>query len=186
MDPSVDLSTDLQAGTAHLILHIILDQITETTAILATMIHTTDKDTTATTIETEDTNTTQDTNREAITTRTGMIIIKIGTGLTTEGNLTNINTTETNQKHKSSLHTVRGFINFIKANPTTRDQFKSNKLATRKEYNNEVNESEIHTSNLDEVQQLTNEDKDIVFDALVAADYIDEIECTDGNSHQQA
>ena len=41
------------------------------------------------------------------------------------------------------MQTVRGFINFIKANPTTRDQFKSNKLAIGKEYNNKVNESEI-------------------------------------------
>ena len=69
------------------------------------MIHTTDKDITGITIETEDTNTTQDMNREAITTRTGMIIIKIETSLTTEGDLRNINTTETNQKHKSSLNT---------------------------------------------------------------------------------
>ena len=84
------------------------------------------------------------------------------------------------------MHTVRGFINFIKANPANRDQFKSNELATCKECNNKVNESEIHSSLLDEVQQLTNEDKDIIFDALVAADYIDEIECTDGNGHQQA
>ena len=84
------------------------------------------------------------------------------------------------------MQTVRGFINFIKANPTTRDQFKSTKLATCKEYNNEVNESEIHSSSLDQVQQLINEDKDIVFDALVAADYIDKIKCTDSNSHQQA
>ena len=73
------------------------------------------------------------------------------------------------------MQTVRGFINFIKANPTMRDQFKSNKLAIRKEYNNEVNESEIHSSSLDQVQQLINEDKDIVFNALVAANYIDEI-----------
>ena len=84
------------------------------------------------------------------------------------------------------MQMVRGFINFMKTNSTTRDQFKSNKLAIHKEYNNEVNESEIHSSSLDQVQQLTNEDKDIVFDALVVADYIDEIECTDGNSHQQA
>ena len=40
------------------------------------------------------------------------------------------------------MQTVRGFINLIKANPTTREQYKSNKLATRK-YDNEVNESEI-------------------------------------------
>ena len=82
------------------------------------------------------------------------------------------------------MQMVRGFINFIKANPTNREQFKSNKIATHKEYNNEVNESEILASNLDQVQQFIN--KDIVFDALVAADYIDQIDCTDDNSHQQA
>ena len=84
------------------------------------------------------------------------------------------------------MQMVRDFINFIKANPTNREQFKSNKIATCKEYNNEVNESEIHASNLDQAQQFINEDKDIVFDALVAADYIDKIDCTDDNSHQQA
>ena len=83
------------------------------------------------------------------------------------------------------MHTVRSFINFIKANPTSREQYKSNKLTTHKEYNNEVNESEIHSSSLHQVQQLINEDKDIVFDALVAADYIDEIECMDDNSHNK-
>ena len=31
------------------------------------------------------------------------------------------------------MQMVRGFINFIKANPTNREQFKSNKIATRKE-----------------------------------------------------
>ena len=49
-----------------------------------------------------------------------------------------------------------------------------------------MNESEIHTSSLEEVQQLINKDTDLVFDALVAADYIDEIDCTDGNSQQIA
>ena len=80
----MDLSTDLQAGTAHLIPHIILNQITETTVTPVAMTCTTDKDTTGTTIETEDTNTTQDMNRETKTTRTGMIIIKIEAGSTTE------------------------------------------------------------------------------------------------------
>ena len=100
----MDLSTDLQAGTAHLIPHIILDQITETTATPAAMTHTTDKDTTGTTIEIGDTNITQDINRETKTTKTGMITIKIETGSTTEGDQTNINITETNQRHKSSLN----------------------------------------------------------------------------------
>ena len=84
------------------------------------------------------------------------------------------------------MQMVRGFINFMKANPSTRDQFKLNKLAIHKIYNNEVNESEIHSSSLDQVQQFINEDKDLVFDALVAADYIDEVKCTEGNNHQQA
>ena len=92
----------------------------------------------------------------------------------------------TDQNIMEMMHTVRGFINFIKANPANRHQFKSNKVATHKYYNNEVNESEIHSRNLDEVQQLINKDKDIVFDVLVAADYINEIECTDSNGHQQA
>ena len=82
------------------------------------------------------------------------------------------------------MQTVRGFINLIKANPATREQYKSNKLATRK-YDNEVNESEIHSSSLDQVQ-FFNEDTDLVFDALVAADYIDKIDCTDGIRQQQA
>ena len=84
------------------------------------------------------------------------------------------------------MQMVKGFINLIKANPTTRDQYKSNKLAVCKEYDNEVNKSEIHSSNLDQVQQLINEDTDLVFDALVAADYIDKINCADGICQQQA
>ena len=90
------------------------------------------------------------------------------------------------QNMSEMLKTVRNFIDCMKANPTTREQFKTNKLTPCKEYNNEINESEINASNLDQVQQLINEDKDIVFDALVAADYIDEVDCTDGPNHQQA
>ena len=77
------------------------------------------------------------------------------------------------------MQTVKGFINLINANPTTREHYKSNKLASHK-YDNEVNESEIKSSSLDKVQQFFNEDTDLVFDALVAADYIDEIDCADG------
>ena len=51
------------------------------------------------------------------------------------------------------MQLVRGFINLIKANPTTREQYKSNKLATRK-YDNKVNESEIQSSSLEQVQQF--------------------------------
>ena len=89
------------------------------------------------------------------------------------------------QNMMEMMQTVRGFINLIKANPATREHYKSNKLATCK-YDNEVNESEIHSSSLDQVQQFFNEDTDLVFDALVAADYIDEIDCTDGIRQEQA
>ena len=84
------------------------------------------------------------------------------------------------------MQMLRGFINFMKANPSNRDQYKINKIATCKEYNNEVNESDIHSNNLDQVQQLINEDTDLVFDALVAAKYINEIKCKDGNKTQSA
>ena len=83
------------------------------------------------------------------------------------------------------MQTVRGFINLIKANHTTREQYKSDKLATHK-YDNDVNKSEIHSSSLDQVQQFFNEDADLVFDALVAADYINEIDCAEGICQQQA
>ena len=83
------------------------------------------------------------------------------------------------------MQMVRGFINLMKANPTTRELYKSNKLATHK-YNNEVNESEIQSSSLEQVQQFFNEDSDVIFNTLVAAHYIDEIECTDGICQQQA
>ena len=83
------------------------------------------------------------------------------------------------------MQTVRRFLNLIKANPTTREQYKSNKLAMRK-YDNEVNESEIQSSSLDQVQQFFNKDTDLVFDTLVSADYIDKIDCADGVCQPQA
>ena len=89
------------------------------------------------------------------------------------------------QNMMEMMQMVKGFINLIKANPTTRKQYKSNKLATHK-YDNEVNESEIQSSSLDQVQQVFNEDTDLVFDALVAADYIDEIDCADNVRQSQA
>ena len=73
----------------------------------------------------------------------------------------------------------------MKAHPTSRENFKTNKLPNRN-FSNEVNESEIYSSSLDQVQQVINEDTDLVFNALVAADYIDEIECTEANIQQNA
>ena len=71
-----------------------------------TVTHTTDRDITERTTGTGDTNQTKDTIRETKTTRTGMITIKIDTGSTTEGDPTNISTTETNRKHKPSSSTL--------------------------------------------------------------------------------
>ena len=55
-------------------------------------------------VEIEITSNNKDTNKEIRTTQTGMTITKIETGLTTEGDQTNTNTTETNTKPKSSLN----------------------------------------------------------------------------------
>ena len=79
------------------------------------------------------------------------------------------------------MQMVRNFINFMKTCPASREQFKSNKISPQN-FHNEVNESEIHTSSLEQVQQLINNDTDLVFDALVVANYMDKIECMDGSS----
>ena len=73
----------------------------------------------------------------------------------------------------------------MKAHPTSREHFKTNKLPNRN-FSNEVNESEIYSSSLDQVQQVINEDTDLIFDALGAADYIDEIKCMEAKSQQNA
>ena len=83
------------------------------------------------------------------------------------------------------MQTVRNFIAIMKTHPSSREQFKTSKISPGN-FNNEVNESEIHESSLKQVQQLVNEDTDLVFDALVAANYIDKIECTDSSSQQNA
>ena len=91
----------------------------------------------------------------------------------------------TNQNPLELMQTVRNFINFMKAHPSSREQFKTNKISPHN-FNNEVNESEIHASSLQQVQQLINEDTDLVFNTLVAADYIDKSKCTDGSSQHNA
>ena len=101
------LSIDHLVETTHSTLHKILDLVTETTTTQVAMTHTTptaDKATTETTTGTEATSRTRDTSKEIRTTKTGMITTKIEIGLTTEGDQTNTNTTETNTRHKSSLN----------------------------------------------------------------------------------
>ena len=196
MDPGMDHLTDHQAKRIHSIHHKILDQITEAAITQVTMTGTTDRTTTETTAETEVTSNNRGTNREIRTTHTGMTITQ------DRNRFDNRRRPNKYQNHRNQhkaqvifefsdqnimemMQMVRGFINLIKANPTARGQYKSNKLATRK-YDNKVNKSEIQSSSLEQVQQFFNEDSDIIFDALVAADYIDEIDCTDGTCQQQA
>ena len=50
-----------------------------------------------------------------------------------------------NQSPMELMQTVRNFITFMKANPTSREHFKINKLPNHN-FNNEVNESEIYSS----------------------------------------
>ena len=83
------------------------------------------------------------------------------------------------------IHTVRNFINYMKGNPAQRQFFKTNKIVPRR-FNTEVNESEIQSSNLEQIQQAVNEDQDLVFDALVAADYIDKINTSSNEGQQSA
>ena len=152
-------------------------------------IHKINKASTETTAEIEGISNNQDMNRENRTTRTGIRTTKIETGLTTGEDQTNTNIIDNQHKAQvifkfsdqnmmEMMQTVRELINLIKANPTTREHYKSIKLASRK-YKNEVNESDIKSSSLEQVQQFFVEDTDLVFDVLVAADYIDEINCAD-------
>ena len=73
----------------------------------------------------------------------------------------------------------------MKGNAAQRQFFKTNKLVPHR-FNAEVNESEIQSSSLEQIQQAVDEDTDLVFDALVAADYIDEINISGNEGSQTA
>ena len=83
------------------------------------------------------------------------------------------------------IHMVRNFINYMKGNPAQRQFFKTNKIVPRR-FNTEVNESEIQSSNLEQIQQAVNEDQDLVFDALVATDYINEVNTSSNDGQHSA
>ena len=101
----MDHLTDLQAEVIHITRHSILDQISEAIAITPE-ITTTDRDTTETTIEADHANKIPDMTREIRTTRTGLKTLRTDTGLTTEDNQINTNTTEINLKLKSHLNSM--------------------------------------------------------------------------------
>ena len=136
--------TDHQAKIIHSIHHKILDQITEAAITQATMTATTDRTTTKTMAETEITNNNQDMNREIRTTQTGMTITKIEIGYDNNQDRNRFDNRRRPNKyqhhrnqHKAQvifefsdqnimemMQMVRAFINLIKANPTTREQYK--------------------------------------------------------------
>ena len=91
----------------------------------------------------------------------------------------------TDQNPWDVIHTVRNFISYMKGNPAQRQFFKTNKLVPLR-FNTEVNESEIQSSNLEQIQQAGDEDPDLVFDVLVAADYIDKINTSGSDGNQMA
>ena len=72
------------------------------------------------------------------------------------------------------LDTLRNFINHMKRYLNSRPSLKTNKISPR--LTKEVNESDINTVSLEQVQKLVNKVTDLVYDALMAADYTDEVE----------
>ena len=167
----MNLSTDHHTEIIHSTHHKILDQIVEVTATPAMMIHRIDKASAKTTARNRgyqqqlryeqrsqnyqnryDNN--QDRNRFDNRRRPNKYQHH------TNQHKAQVIFEFSDQNMMEMMQTVRGFINLIKANPTTREQHKSNKLATRK-YDNEVNKSEIQSSSLDQVQQFFNEDTDL-------------------------
>ena len=91
----------------------------------------------------------------------------------------------TDQNPWDIIHMVRNFITYMKGNTMQRQFFKKNKL-TPCRFNTEVNESEIQSSSFEQIQHAMNEDPDLVFNALVAADYIDEINTSNKDENQTA
>ena len=155
----MDPLTDHRAEAVHTIHHTILHQISETTVdTRATMkIAKTDKISTGTTIETEGTNRTHGTTREmgfrtGIEDRNRFDNRRRPTKYQHHRNQprTKVIFEYTNQNAMELMQTVRNFVNFMKANPSSRKQFKTNKMSPCS-FNNEVNESEIHTSSLEQV-----------------------------------
>ena len=135
MDPSTDLSTDLQAETAHLTLQIMLNQVTETTATPATMTHTLDRDTTETTIENmeyqhnpryEQRNQNNQNRYDNNQDRNRFDNRRRPNKYQNHRNQpkAQIIFNFSDQNMMEMMHMVRGFINFIKANPMTREQYK--------------------------------------------------------------
>lgn len=70
------------------------------------------------------------------------------------------------------LTATRNYVDYLKQNPGNRHSFKAAKLMPRVE--KEVNVNEIHLTSIESISNELHEEPELVFDALVAADYINE------------
>ena len=80
---------------------------------------------------------------------------------------------EYNVKDKDMMGNIRRTVDFIKSGNQTREAAKKFPKFTNRAIE-EVSEDAIETTSIDHIQHILNEDVDLIFDALVIADYIEE------------
>ena len=80
---------------------------------------------------------------------------------------------EYNVKDKDMMGNIRRTVDFIKSRNQSREAAKRFPKFTNRAIE-EVSEDTIETTSIDHIQHILNEDVDLIFDALVIADYIEE------------
>ena len=81
--------------------------------------------------------------------------------------------TITNVKDKDMMGNIRRTVDFIKSGNQAREAAKKFPKFTNRAIE-EVSEDAIETTSIEHIQHILNEDVDLIFDALVIADYIEE------------
>ena len=80
---------------------------------------------------------------------------------------------EYNVKDKDMMGNIRRTVDFIKSRNQSREAAKRFPKFTNRSIE-EVSEDAIETTSIENIQHILNEDVDLIFDALVIADYIEE------------
>ena len=80
---------------------------------------------------------------------------------------------EYNVKDKDMMGNIRRTVDFIKSGNQSREAAKRFPKFTNRVIE-EVSEDAIETTSIENIQHILNEDVDLIFDALVIADYIEE------------
>ena len=80
---------------------------------------------------------------------------------------------EYNVKDKDMMGNIRRTVDFIKSGNQAREAAKKFPKFTNRAIE-EVSEDAIETTSIEHIQHILNEDVDLIFDALVIADYIEE------------